>query len=101
MCHDLIVVLSVIEKLTVTKYYSQSVPSDTEQNSVVIASKAKKLWCLAYTLVRNPDLIELRRRGDHKISETDPTKDIVHSNPAYDDGVELGIPSENDDASKL
>lgn len=96
------VALSVIEKITVTKYYECSLNID-EQNNDVINSRAKKRWYLAYTLVRNPDLIELRRR-DHQddSSKKDPMKDTGHFNPAYvnDDG-EFGVPLEKDDATKL
>lgn len=91
----------VIEKITVTKYYSHSlsIPLVGEQNSDLITNRAKKRWYLAYTLVRNPDLIELRRRGNKDKNTANITG---HSNPAYaDDGVEFSIPLEKDDATKL
>ena len=62
--------LLVIDKITVTNYYnlSLSAPLLTEQNNGVITSRAKKRWrYLAYTLVRNPKLIELRRRDNQVI----------------------------------
>lgn len=62
--------LAAIRKITVTKYYNANVDSmndplvqrvsydDTKTN----ISRAKKWWYLAYTLIHNPDLIELRKR---------------------------------------
>ena len=106
LCVCCAVPLSVIEKITVTKYYNQSLsaPLITEQNNDVITSRAKKRWYLAYTLVRNPDLIELRRRDnqDKDDDNEDPAKDNAHCNPVFvNDGGEFGIPIEKDDASKL
>ena len=102
------VILSFIEKITITKYYSPSlnVPLVVEQNSDVTTSRAKKRWYLAYTLVQNPDLIKLRRR-DHPekdtVSDKEPTINIGHHvNPGYVDGDhELGIPLEKDDSTKM
>ena len=99
--------LSVIDKITVTKYYniSLSAPSLTEQNNGVITSRAKKRWYLAYTLVRNPKLIELRKRDNQdKDGNEDSAKNIGYHmhNPVYGNyGGEFGIPIEKDDASKL
>jgi len=68
-----------------------------EQKSDV-TSRAKKRWYLAYTLVRNPDLIELRRRSNQDKN----TKDIAsHSNPVYDEDTEFSIHLEKDDSTKL
>lgn len=33
--------------------------------------RGRKLWHLAYTLIRNPDLKELRRRDKHEYKPTD------------------------------
>ena len=91
----------VIEKITVTQYYSHSlnVPLIVEQNSDVINNRAKKRWHLAYTLVRNPDLIELRRRDNQ---DKNNMNIIGLSNPVYaDGGAEFSIPLEKDDTIKL
>ena len=62
--------MAAIRKLTVTKYYADVgslnaplVHPVSYDNSKVNTSRAKKWWFLAYTLIRNPDLIELRKRG--------------------------------------
>lgn len=100
-------ITSVIDKFTITKYYnsSLSIPLVVEQNGEVTTSRAKKRWYLAYTLVRNPYLIELRRR-DHQDKDIndkkDLTEDIGHPNPVYvDDGSEFGMRMEKDDSTKL
>ena len=97
--------LSVIDKITVAKYYNLSLnaPLLTEQNNNVITSRAKKRWYLAYTLVRNPKLIELRRKDNQdKDGNEDPAKNTGQCNPVYVNyGGEFGIPIEKDDASKL
>ena len=36
-------------------------------NNTLNTSRAKKWWLLAYTLIRNPDLIKLRKRSDAEI----------------------------------
>jgi len=91
------VVLTAVKKITTSKYYT-----DTNLNlpipsvGVTVTSKAKKRWQLAYTLVRNPDLIELRRRGSNE-EENKDSKVEGHANPAYiDDGVEMGFPSDKE-----
>ena len=105
--------LSIVEKITVTQYYSingsLNTPLLTEQlelNNDVATSRAKKRWYLAYTLLRNPELIELRR--NHKLEDKDiddnkdHTKGFGQCNPVYvDDGGEFGIALEKDDATKL
>ena len=94
--------LSVIEKMTVTKYYNQSlsVPLITELNNDVITSRAKKRWYLAYTLVRNPDLIKLRRTDNQDKDDNEDSE--KNSNPVYvNDGGEFGMPIEKDDTTKL
>ena len=83
-----------------------NVPLVVEQNSDVITSRAKKRWYLAYTLVHNPDLIELRRRHHPEkdtVSDKEPTiNNGHHVNPGYVDGDhELGIPLEKDDSTKM
>ena len=92
--------MSAIEKITVTNYYNRNLtaPLIVEHNNDVITSRAKKRWHLAYTLVRNPDLIVLRRRDQ----DMDSNKDAAHINPAYTDDNELGgMPLNKDDATKL
>ena len=89
--------LTAVKKITTTKYYT-----DTELHLPLVVtgvstvtSRAKKRWQLAYTLVRNPDLIELRRRESASIVEE--SKVTGHANPAYvDDGVEMGFSSEKE-----
>ena len=99
--------LSVIEKITVTKYYNRSLsaPLLIEQNNDVITSRAKKRWHLAYTLVRNPDLIQLRRRSRDNQDEDDnkdSTPNNGHCNPVYvNEGGEFSVPIEKHDATKL
>ena len=59
-------VLTAFKKLTSTEYYTDAsllrVP--LVQEVKVDTNRAKKRWLLAYTLIRNPSLIELRRRSD-------------------------------------
>ena len=108
---DYTVPLSIVEKITVTQYYntngSLNAPRLTEQlqNNDVATSRAKKRWYLAYTLLRNPELIELRRRNhDNKDIDdnNDHTKGFGQCNPVYfNDGGEFGIALEKDDAAKL
>ncbi|XP_065912813.1 stimulated by retinoic acid gene 6 protein-like [Dysidea avara] len=93
------VVLTAVKKITTTKYYTDTdlhIPLEvtTSQGGLTSTTRAKKRWQLAYTLVRNPDLIELRRRDS--IDEKDEESKVEgHANPAYiDDGVELGFPSD-------
>ena len=96
--------VSVIEKITVVNHYTHtlSVPLVVEQNNGIIISRAKKRWHLAYTLVRNPDLIVLRRRDQGMDDNKDPTKDIGYLYPAaYGDNDELGMPLNEDDSAKL
>ena len=98
--------MSAINKITVTNYNScnQSAPLIAKQNDDVIISRARKRWHLAYTLVRNPDLIVLRRRDQDMDDNRDPTKDIGYLNPAaYDDEnvIELSMPVSEDDPTKL
>ena len=98
LCVCCTVPLSVIEKVTVTKYYNHplSAPLLTEQNNDVITSRAKKRWYLAYTLVRNPELIELRRRDNQDMDvNEDSARNTDHCNPVF---VNVG---EKDDATKL
>ena len=94
-----VVVLTAVKKITTTKYYTDTdlhIPLEvtTSQGGLTSTTRAKKRWQLAYTLVRNPDLIELRRRDS--IDEKDEESKVEgHANPAYiDDGVELGFPSD-------
>ena len=87
-CHLFILFVTVavatVIKLTDTKYYTDVgslntplVQSVSYDNSKVNISRAKKWWYLAYTLIRNPDLIELRKRGgmemkvDQDVSQSD------------------------------
>ena len=97
--------VSVIEKITVANSYSHtlSLPLVVEQNDDVIISRAKKRWHLAYTLVRNPDLIVLRRRKQDVDDNKDPIKDIGYLYPAAygDNDGELGMPLNEDDPTKL
>ena len=105
VCVCCTVPLSVIEKITVTKYYNRSLSSPllTEQNNDVITSRAKKRWHLAYTLIRNPELIELRRRDkqdEHGNKDSAPNNS--HCNPVcVNEGGEFGVSIEKDDATKL
>ena len=70
MC--IVVVLTAVKKITTTKYYSETqlhIPlvmaaSAIGDDDITITNRAKKRWQLAYTLVRNPDLIELRKKVD-------------------------------------
>ena len=73
----MVVVLIAIRKITVTKHYSDvsslNIPLIQPINNdkcKVIGKRAKKMWFLAYTLVRNPDLIELRRRDSVTVNNT-------------------------------
>ena len=105
LCGCYTVPLSAVEKITITQYYSGplSAPLLTVQNNTAATGRAKKRWYLAYTLLRNPELIELRRR-DHQDKDDfkDPTNDVGQCNPVYvNDGGEFGMPLEKDDATKL
>ena len=98
--------MSAIDKITVINYNScnQSAPLIAEQNDNVIISRAKKRWHLAYTLVRNPDLIVLRRRDQDMYDNRDPTKDIGYFNPVAnvnENVIELSMPVSEDDPTKL
>ena len=46
-------------------------PSAIDEDDIEITSRAKKRWWLAYTLIRNPDLIKLRK----KVSQDDGSDD--------------------------
>ena len=91
--------LSIVETITITQYYntngSLNAPLLTEQSNEVATSRAKKRWHLAYTLLRNPELIELRRR-DHEDEDIDINKDPTKDN--VKDGGKFGITL---DATKL
>jgi len=96
----------VVDKITITQYYNGSLnaPLLIEQSNYNAAtSRARKRWYLAYTLVRNPGLIELRRRDQKDEDDNkEPTKDFGQCNPVYvNDGGEFGIALEKDDATKL
>ena len=59
--------MATIRKITVTNYYSDVDSLSTPLVQPVReanTSRAKKWWFLAYTMIRNPDLIELRKRSD-------------------------------------
>ena len=96
-----VVVLTAVKKITTTKYYTDTdlhlplVVTDFLEDKTS-TTRAKKRWQLAYTLVRNPDLIELRRRDS--IDEKDEESKVEGlANPAYiDDGVEVGFPSDKE-----
>ena len=89
--------LTAVKKITTTKYYTDTelhLPLAVTGVSIV-TSRAKKRWQLVYTLVHNPDLIELRRRESASVVED--SKVTGHANPAYvDDGVEMGFPSDKE-----
>jgi len=96
ICVYAVVVLTAVKKITTTKYYTDTelhLPLAVSGVSTV-TSRAKKRWQLAYTLLHNPDLIELRRRESTGIVEEDKDSKVTgHANPAYvDDGVEMGFP---------
>ena len=97
--------VSVIEKITVVNHYTHtlSVPLVVEQNNGIIISRAKKRWHLAYTLVRNPDLIVLRRRNQDMDDSKDPTKHNGYLYPSAhgDNDGELGMPLNENDSTKL
>ena len=66
------VVSAAIRKVTVTNYYSDVnslnaplvQPAAASYDDIKVnTSRAKKWWFLAYTLIRNPDLIKLRKRS--------------------------------------
>ena len=66
--------MATIRKITVTSYYGDVsslndplVQPVNYNSSQVKASRAKKRWFLAYTLVHNPELIKLRKRDDVKM----------------------------------
>jgi len=78
------VVLTAVKKITTTKYYSETqihVPlimavSAIGDDNIFNTSRAKKRWQLAYTLIRNPDMIELRKRVDQdEASNNEDNKD--------------------------
>ena len=64
-------ILNAVEKVTTTKYYTETrldIPlivaasAVDDDDDITTTSRAKKRWLLAYTLVRNPDLIILRKK---------------------------------------
>ena len=65
-----------------------------------IERKAKKMWYLVYTLVRNPDLLELRRRSrlDSKTTSSMEVKSNGGDTSVFGIVNELG---ENYDDSKV
>jgi len=78
--------LAAIRKITVTRYYTDIdslndplVEPVSYDNSKTNASRAKKWWFLAYTLVRNPDLVELRRRGGAEMKNDIVNPDVSQS----------------------
>jgi len=46
-------------------------------DDIAFVNRAKKRWQLAYTLVRNPDLIELRKRVDQDEGSDNKVKDYA------------------------
>ena len=58
-------VLAAFRKLTSTEYYTEASPlrAPPIQAVTLDTSRAKKWWLLAYTLIRNPSMIELRKRS--------------------------------------
>ena len=91
--------LTAVKKITTTKYYTDTdlqlpLVVTTSLGDSTSANTAKKRWHLAYTLIRNPDLIELRRKDTpEKGEEAREIKLEGHANPGFiDDGVELGFP---------
>jgi len=71
---------SLFNKIRNRDYYDESsVPllnSDLTDDNYITTSRAKKKWYLAYTLLHNPQLIELRRK-DYR-NETDSV-DVVNT----------------------
>ena len=59
--------IGILDRFTIQNYY-QDTQTNTdnpvnEYKLKPIKSKARKMWYLAYTLVRNHDLVDLRRRS--------------------------------------
>ena len=85
--------IGILDRFTVQNYYQ-----DTQINTVhpdeyklkPLKSKARKMWYLAYTLVRNPDLLELRRR----LGTDSRTNSIVQVISKNSDTTDFGIANE-------
>jgi len=83
-------VLTAVKKVTTTKYYSETqihVPlimaaSAVGDDDIAFVNRAKKRWQLAYTLMRNPHLIELRKRVDQDGGSDNQVKD--YTSPSSD-----------------
>ncbi|XP_065912817.1 stimulated by retinoic acid gene 6 protein-like [Dysidea avara] len=87
---DSSVVLTAVKKITTTKYYSETqlhIPlvmaaSAIGDDDITITNRAKKRWQLAYTLVRNPDLIELRKKVDQdEVSDNEDNQVEDYASP--------------------
>ena len=72
-------VLATFRKLTSTEYYTDASPlrAPLVQEFKEDTNRAKKWWFLAYTLIHNPSLIELRKKSgkdnllDPDVSQSD------------------------------
>ena len=96
--------IGILDRFTIQNYYQ-----DTQINTVhpvneyklkPLKSKARKMWYLAYTLVRNPDLLELRRRSS---MDSKANNIIVQITSHNSDTTGFGIANEftDDDNSEV
>ena len=99
--------IGILDRFTIQNYYQDTQLINTvhpvnEYKLKPLKSKARKMWYLAYTLVRNPDLLELRRRSS---TDSKANTIIVQVTSHNSDTTGFGIANEfiitDDDNSEV